>query len=504
MFKALRFFADLLVFAAISLLVAMVAGCSGDPSPEGLKMPEFVSVSAQADENSLLLTCSYKGRGVGTCGFVVTRDGEVVKRQEASTRSDGAFSLTVKDLEYETEYTYYAWISNGSAEIHSNTGNARTEKKKISRPEIVSVSYEADENVLTLHCTYKGTGVDGCGFYFNGSEKMAADVRGNGEFSLTIRNLEYDKEYDYQAYITSGQTEVKSSLGKARTGKMASIPIPDAAFKAYILSRYDTDKNGKLGMEEAEKITRLEINTFDLKVKSLEGIEYFTNLEYLKAVGYDDSRRGEMTSLDLSGNKKLNTLYCSFNKLEFMDLGNSSALKYVDCSSNMLLNVNMSDHRPDFSQLTGLEHLDCHSNEGLVVFLMYNTALKYLDCSNTVGFDYVGYCVSLENLDCSRCSGMTAGFILTGLKKLATLKCNDINISELDVSDCTALTELECYQNNIEELDVSAQKKLNLRIWPQNGTLSRLWIGSGEYHYYNSSGAAVNPADYGTEVIVKE
>ena len=109
MSKTLRNIIIMLVFAVFSMLAAMVAGCSGDPSLEGLGMPEFVSISAQADDNSLVLTCNYKGR-VGTCGFVVTRNGEVVKKQEASTRSDGAFSLIVKNLEYDTEYTYYAWI----------------------------------------------------------------------------------------------------------------------------------------------------------------------------------------------------------------------------------------------------------------------------------------------------------------------------------------------------------------------------------------------------------
>ena len=571
MFKTLRFFTVALAVAVLSSVARVMAGCSGDPSLEGLGMPEFVSISAQADDNSLVLTCNYKGR-VGMCGFVVTRNGEMVKKQEASTRSDGAFSLIVKNLEYDTEYTYYAWISNGSAEIHSNTGTARTEQKPIVAPQIVSVGFEADENVLTLRCTYEGDDVQGCGFYFNGSDKVPATERGSGSFSLTLRNLEYDNEYVYQAYVTSGEVEVKSSEEKARTGKMSSIPIPDAAFKAYIQDKFDLDKNGKLSMEEAEKITRLEINTFDLKIKSLEGIEYFVNLEYLKAVGHGDTQRGEVARLDLSKNTKLETLYCSFNKLEFMDLGNSSSLKYVDCSSNYLLNVNLDDHRPDFSQLTGLEYLDCHSNVDLLVWLMYNTALKYLDCSNTVGFDYVGYCTSIEYIDCSYCQVMKSyGLYLSGLKKLKTLKgdgiglinefdasgcenlvfdqsfftdnefwsiklkgcnkltsldicngestyyidvtdcknlksvkCNGRGVYELYVGGCTALTDIECYENYLHELDVSSQSKLNLKAWPQKDTFSRLWIGSGEYHYFNESGQEINPADYGTEVIVKE
>ena len=665
MLKTLRFFTVALAVAVLSSVAGVMTGCSGDPSLEGLGMPEFVSISAQADDNSLVLTCNYKGR-VGTCGFVVTQGGEVVKKQEASTRSDGAFSLIVKNLEYDTEYTYYAWISNGSAEIHSNTDNVRTEKKPITpqvfvsvaanaegntisltctyegvkadacgfvltkegevvkrleaetgsegsfsitiddleydceygyyawivsgedevhsntgivrteqrpviAPTIKEVSFEADENVLTLHCTYTGDEVDGWGFYFNGT-KYGSDSHDDGKFSLTVSDLEYDTDYDYQAYITSGQVEVTSDVKTARTGKMSSIPIPDAEFKAFILGLYDLDKNGKLSMEEAEKITRLEINTFDLKIKSLEGIEYFVNLEYLKAVGNSDTQRGEVVRLDLSKNNKLETLYCSFNKLEFLDIADNASLRYVDCSSNMIDNAGGIYGFPDFGKAKSLEYLDCHSNPSMNLFLGDNKALKYLDCSNTIGQSYFSNCPALEYLDCSNCDALYNGLNISGLKKLTTLKCegglgynefdasgcenlvfdpsvftdneflriklrgcykltsldicyggkftnyidvtdcknlksvkcNGRDVDELYVGGCTALTDIECYENFLHELDVSSCKKLNLRAWPQSTNFDKLWIGSGEYHYFNESGQEINPADYGTEVIVKE
>ena len=667
MCKALRILNVVVAVAALSSFAVGFAGCSGDPSLEGLGMPEFVSVSAQAEENSLLLTCTYKGRGVGMCGFVVTRGGEVVKRQEASIRSDGSFSLTVKDLEYDTEYTYYAWISNGMAEIHSNTGTVHTEQKPlpgtvfvsvsanadgnsisltctyegvetdncgfaltkdgevvkkqkaesssdgsfsvefddldydteysyyawivngeeeihsnsgtvrtgqkpIVAPAIKGVSFQADENVLTLHCTFEGDEVDGWGFYLNGG-KMGAEVITDGAFSLVVKDLEYNTDYEFQAYITASLTEVKSDAVIARTGKMASIPVPDDAFKAYIISRYDADRNGKLSMEEAEKITRLDINTYDLQIKTLEGIEYFTNLEYLKAVGYDDSRRGEVSSLDLSKNVKLETLICPFNRMESLDLQNCTRLKYLDCSSNML--YNMVNHY-FFSDNTALEYLDCHSNAYFTVYVQDNAALKYIDCSHTMGQEDFGRCTSLEYIDCSYCQ-VVVSLNIAGLKKLTTLKCegngsiqyfdasgcenlvfdqrlldsfaglyfvsfnvrdckkltsfdfsnkggamNNIDlrdcinlktfkcngcvVDKLDVRGCTALTELECWGNFIYELDVSSQKKLNLKAWQRVADcLEKLWVGiGGDYHYYDSDGVEINPADYGTEVIVKE
>ena len=668
MSKLRRLFTVVLAVAASSLVAGVLTGCSGDPSLEGLGAPEFLSVSAEADGNSVYLTCSYKGRGAGICGFALTKGGSVVKKQEAETRSDGSFSLNIKDLEYDTEYVYYAWISNGSAEIHSNTGTVhtdqqpepeqvfvsvtakaegnsvhlactyegleasgcgfvltkdkkevkrqeaemtkegsfsltledleydtdygyyawivkgkeeirsntgtvRTEPKPVVAPAILGISWEADENVLTLHCTFEGDEVDGWGFYMNGW-KMGAEVITDGAFSLVVKDLEYNTDYEFQAYITAGQVEVKSDAVIARTGKMASIPIPDEAFKAYIMSRYDIDKNGKLSMEEVEKIIKLDFNTYDLKIKSLEGIEYFTNLEYLKAVGYDDSRRGELKNISLSKNTKLLTLICYFNKLETCDLRNCKLIKYIDFSSNMLSNMTEDGAYIDLGENPALEYLDCHSNESFTVFLRNNTALKYIDCNHTMGQEYFGGCSSLEYLDCSYCQ-VVVSLNIAGLKKLTTLKCegngslqyfdasgcenlvfdqrlldsfaclyfvsfnvrgckkltsfdlsnkcvamNNIDLRDcinlktvkcngcvvdiLDVRGCTALTELECYENFLHELDVSSCKKLSLKAWPQSTNFDKLWIGSGEYHFYDSSGAEVNPADYGTEVTVRE
>lgn len=507
--------------------------------------PEIINVSAVVVKNSISLTCTFKGDGVGKCGFVLskTQGGEVVKRQEASKIGDGFFTLTIDELEYDTKYTYYAWITHGTAEIRSKTGTACTEKKPVVPPEIVSVSFEADENVLTLNGTYKGDDVDGWGFYFNGT-KYGSDSHEDGKFSLTVSDLEYDTDYDYQAYITSGQVEVTSDVKTARTGKLSSVPIPDAVFKAYILNLYDLDRNGKLSMEEAEKITRLDIGTYDLQIKSLEGIEYFKNLEYLKAAGNGEAQRGDVSRLDLSKNLKLETLICSFNKLYELLLGNNTTLKYIDCHSNTELFVKIGEN-------PSLRYLDCNYTEELDGNLGGCTSLEYIDCSylvrlsnlNVAGlkklatlncegnnwvekfdassceslvFDnhiFKGNCfTSFKAAGCSKLTSMdvtTMGGFMTCIdvsdcKNLKSLKLSGVALEQLDVRGCTALSELECWDNYIAELDVSSQKKLKLGAWPQLDSFYKIWVGSGEYHYFNSSGEAVNPADYGTEVIVKQ
>ena len=50
------------------------------------------------------------------------------------------------------------------------------------------------------------------------------------------------------------------------------------------------------------------------KISSFKGIKYFPNLKYL------DCGHNNLTSLDLSGNKKLEKLNCDYNKLTSLDL----------------------------------------------------------------------------------------------------------------------------------------------------------------------------------------
>ena len=93
---------------------------------------------------------------------------------------------------------------------------------------------------------------------------------------------------------------------------------------------------------------------------------------------------------------------------------------------------------------------------------------------------------------------------VSGCTMLKSVKCNGIDLEQINLGGCVSLTEIECYENFLHELDVSSCKKLSLKAWPQSTNFDKLWIGSGEYHFYDSSGAEVNPADYGTEVTVRE
>ena len=57
------------------------------------------------------------------------------------------------------------------------------------------------------------------------------------------------------------------------------------------------------------------------KISSFKGIKYFPNLKYL------DCGHNNLTSIDLSGNKKLEKLNCDYNKLTSLDSSKNTKLK---------------------------------------------------------------------------------------------------------------------------------------------------------------------------------
>ena len=62
-------------------------------------------------------------------------------------------------------------------------------------------------------------------------------------------------------------------------------------------------------------------------------------------------------------------------------------------------------------------------------------------------------CTALTELDC--CSNQLTSLDVSGCTALTTLSCWSNQLTSLNVSGCTALTKLDCYQNQLTSLDVS-------------------------------------------------
>lgn len=123
--------------------------------------------------------------------------------------------------------------------------------------------------------------------------------------------------------------------------------MDDNTFMTYCRNNFDTDKDGKVSMQEASVV-----ETIDLKgkgVSSLKGLAYFFNVKNL------DCSQNELSTLDVSGNTKLIWLDCSLNHLSSLDLSKNVDLQRFLSSDNEIASL-------DVSHNTKLRYLQCRSN----------------------------------------------------------------------------------------------------------------------------------------------
>ena len=148
-----------------------------------------------------------------------------------------------------------------------------------------------------------------------------------------------------------------------------NVNIPDANFKNYLVNNFAINTNGdsEIQVSEASAFTGL-INCIFLGISDLTGIEAFTTIQGLE-ISYN-----QLTSLDVSNNTSLITLYCDANQLTSLDVSNNTALTNLTCSFNNLLDLDLSNNLQLSSlavQGTNLSQLD----------ITQNVDLTYLDCS---------------------------------------------------------------------------------------------------------------------------
>ncbi|MBP5561822.1 MAG: hypothetical protein J6X70_08515 [Muribaculaceae bacterium] len=240
--------------------------------------------------------------------------------------------------------------------------------------------------------------------------------------------------------------------------------FPDAVFRAYVSSNFDTDGDGKLTASEIvnAKVINLDKTNQSDKVHSLVGVEHLTALTSL------DVTANALTSLDVSKNTQLIVLNCARNQLEELDVTQNTALLFLTCNNNQiwwidlskntslkslicssndmsLLNVTQNEQlmtlecaqnklkKLNVTQNTALRRLDCLGNQLTALNLSYNTSLTYLRCSSN----------PIDTLDVSHNTALT------------NLLCEECQLTELDVTQNTALKDLTCARNQLEELDVS-------------------------------------------------
>ena len=308
----------------------------------------------------------------------------------------------------------------------------------------------------------------------NDGDERSATIRFVDNNKNNLASIEINQEKGEIDVDPTDPSTIPSDMTKA---------FPDEIFRSYVLNNFDTNRNGIISEEEALNIKKIDVA--NKQISSLEGIQYFPNLDYLSCNG------NQLTSLDVSGCTALTCLNCYSNALTSLDVSKNTALTELRCDHNSeLTSLNISKNTSltylnceynhltslDVSGCTALTRLNCYNNALTSLDVTKNTALTMLYCSGN----------PLTSLDVSKNTALTTLYCknqLTTLDvskntKLTFLMCDDNQLTSLDVSMNTELTYLYCEFNELTVLDVSKNTALTILLCRMS-TLKTLYIKKG-------------------------
>ncbi len=279
------------------------------------------------------------------------------------------------------------------------------------------------------------------------------------------------------------------------------VNIPDANFKAYLLSvpAINTNSDAEIQVSEASAYTSF-LDCYNKNIADFTGIEAFPLIDII------DLSLNQATTLNLSANNALTTVYCADNQFTSIALPTSAPLSTFVCYGNQLTSL-------DFSSFPNLVYLDCQSNQ--------LTSLNVKNGNNTILTTFAAnsnpnlLCIEVDNVIFSEtnwtlidatasfstdCSGPVCNVIISdanfktyllgnssintnndseiqceeAIAFSGTLNCSNLGITTLSgISSFTNIVAMNCSYNSLTNLDVSENLALvNLNC--QSNQLSSL------------------------------
>ncbi|MEG0217906.1 MAG: hypothetical protein RR655_06260, partial [Raoultibacter sp.] len=237
--------------------------------------------------------------------------------------------------------------------------------------------------------------------------------------------------------------------------------FPDDNFRAYVKEVCDTDRDGVL--QSFEQVTRTVVECGGRNIQSLEGLQYFFNLQTL------DCSHNNLEALDISANVQLTSLTCHNNQLAALDVAQSN-LQDLTCAYNNLSSLKLP---------ASILSVNCRSNPLVSLDVSQAAALRSLECSSTnlTALD-VAPAVSLQKLLCQR--NQLTSLDLGANSALEFLWCHNNRLTSLDVSRNPVLTTLSCAENTLTSLDLTGKHLKNSVVSPQR-VIGELSWSNGRY-----------------------
>ena len=240
-----------------------------------------------------------------------------------------------------------------------------------------------------------------------------------------------------------------------------STNFPDANFRSYVSSNFDTNHDSYLNDSEINSIWRIDVH--EMGVTDMKGVEYFTALEELNC-----SLNPKITSLNVSRNKSLKYLFCAETKITSLDLSSNKNLKVLSCVKTKITMLDVTRCCLDelmVQDCANLKTLYCQGNNLRYLVLIGCTALETLNCGdNRIGGLAADEAPALKTLNCEK-NGMINLHFGTALE---SLNCSENSLTNLKVSSCKALKQLDCSYNELTSLDVMQNSALEVLSCSQN------------------------------------
>lgn len=253
-------------------------------------------------------------------------------------------------------------------------------------------------------------------------------------YSVWAENEQEDPSVAQEIVATHDDTDVS----------IDEIHFPDEQFRSFVKTKYDKDNNGYLSLMEQASNNRMDL--YNLGIYSLEGIEYFPDLDTLNC------SNNFFKVLDISKNTNLTSLVCTNNLLESLDLSTNIKLSGLSVKNTPLRSITIpkSITTLDLSQ-TEIAYIDLNSCTELRYFTMNDVpSLKTLKIENT----------RIENFTCKKTGLLSLDLSNNTYIRWAHIY-NNQQLSELKLGNDTTMERLWCDGCALSSLDLSGCPNLN-------------------------------------------
>lgn len=217
--------------------------------------------------------------------------------------------------------------------------------------------------------------------------------------------------------------------------------FPDDNFKREVCALFTPVKLEGDTITTSELDSIVSINISNKGIRSLQGIEYFTNLRVLSC------SNNPLVLLDTSANSELETLVCIGCQLTLLSISNNAKLRVLSCFENQLTSLDVSNN-------AALVRLNCRNNQLNFLDISKNHSLRELHCDNNsiTSLDFCNH-PTLEELYCEK--NQLKSLDLNNCTMLWSVRSQDNQLTNIDIDNCTALFDLSCQRNQLTKLDVS-------------------------------------------------